>query len=102
MRRRSGRTDRRRRRTPDRKPGVRPCPHHVRLADRQELREIGREWAHRIDIRTAKTDDQPADALLIRPDGHIAWAATIGEPADTAAPTLCEALSHWFGAAAVA
>jgi 2-polyprenyl-6-methoxyphenol hydroxylase-like FAD-dependent oxidoreductase len=38
-----------------------------------------------------------ADALLIRPDAHIAWAATIGEPAETAALALREALSCWFG-----
>ena len=31
--------------------------------------------------------------LLIRPDAHIAWAATIDEPADTAALALREALS---------
>jgi hypothetical protein len=42
-------------------------------------------------------DHRPADALLIRPDAHIAWAAAIDEPTDTAAPTLREALSGWFG-----
>jgi 2-polyprenyl-6-methoxyphenol hydroxylase-like FAD-dependent oxidoreductase len=67
------------------------------LADRPELCEVARDWQHRIDIRTAKTDDRPADALLIRPDAHIAWAATIDEPADTAALALREALSCWFG-----
>ena len=35
--------------------------------------------------------------VLIRPDAHIAWAATIDEPVDTAALTLREALSGWFG-----
>jgi hypothetical protein len=54
----------------------------------------GRRWRHRIDIHTA---DRPADALLIRPDAHIAWAATVDGPTDTAAPTLREALSGWFG-----
>ncbi|WP_275106805.1 FAD-dependent monooxygenase [Nocardia brasiliensis] len=39
-----------------------------------------------------------ADALLIRPDGHIAWAAEVGEPTGTAAPALRDALAHWFGA----
>ena len=67
------------------------------LADRPDLRETARDWQHRIDIRTAETDHRPADALLIRPDAHIAWAAGIGEPADTAAPALREALSRWFG-----
>ena len=67
------------------------------LADRTDLRETARDWQHRIDICTAETDRRPADALLIRPDAHIAWAATTGEPADTAAPALREALSYWFG-----
>ncbi|TMR96264.1 FAD-dependent monooxygenase [Nonomuraea basaltis] len=67
------------------------------LADRPDLRETARDWQHRIDIHTAKTDHRPADALLIRPDAHIAWAATTDEPAGTAALTLREALSRWFG-----
>jgi 2-polyprenyl-6-methoxyphenol hydroxylase-like FAD-dependent oxidoreductase len=67
------------------------------LANRPDLRETARDWQHRVDIRTAETDHRPADALLIRPDGHIAWAATTGEPADTATPALQEALSGWFG-----
>ena len=51
----------------------------------------------RIDIRAARTSDRPADALLIRPDAHIAWAATADDPADTAALTLRQALADWFG-----
>ncbi len=61
------------------------------LADRSDLRETARDWQHRIDIHTARTGDRPADALLIRPDAHIAWAATADEPTDTAALTLREA-----------
>jgi len=64
------------------------------LADRADLREIARDWHPRIEIHTAETDDRPADALLIRPDAHIAWAASVDEP-DTA--SLREALSDWFG-----
>jgi 2-polyprenyl-6-methoxyphenol hydroxylase-like FAD-dependent oxidoreductase len=67
------------------------------LADRPELRETAQDWQHRIDIHTAKTDHRPADAVLIRPDAHIAWAATVDEPADSAALALREALSRWFG-----
>ena len=67
------------------------------LADRPDLRETARDWRHRVDIHTAETDHRPADALLIRPDAHIAWAATTGEPAGTAAPALREALCRWFG-----
>ncbi|MGW2628825.1 aromatic-ring hydroxylase C-terminal domain-containing protein [Streptomyces chattanoogensis] len=36
-----------------------------------------------------QTHDRPANALLIRPDAHIAWAATIDESADNSAPR-CE------------
>jgi 2-polyprenyl-6-methoxyphenol hydroxylase-like FAD-dependent oxidoreductase len=72
-------------------------PVFLDLIDRPELREVARDWRHRIDIHTAKTDQRPADALLIRPDAHIAWAATIEESVDTAALALREALFRWFG-----
>ncbi|MFI7130132.1 FAD-dependent monooxygenase [Nonomuraea sp. NPDC050153] len=72
-------------------------PVFLDLSDRQDLRKTARDWQDRIDIHTAKTDQRPADALLIRPDAHIAWAATIDEPADTAAPALRQALAGWFG-----
>ncbi|MEV6159063.1 FAD-dependent monooxygenase [Nonomuraea sp. NPDC052129] len=68
------------------------------LADRPELRQTARDWRQRVDIHTAKTDNRPADVLLIRPDAHIAWAATLDEPAGDAVPALREALSGWFGA----
>jgi 2-polyprenyl-6-methoxyphenol hydroxylase-like FAD-dependent oxidoreductase len=67
------------------------------LADRPDLRESARDWQHRVDIHSAKTDHRPADALLIRPDARIAWAATTGEPPGTAGLALREALSCWFG-----
>jgi hypothetical protein len=67
------------------------------LADRPDLRETARDWQDRVDIRTAETDHRPADALLIRPDAYVAWAAAVGEPAGTAVPALREALSCWFG-----
>ncbi|XVU28895.1 FAD-dependent monooxygenase [Actinoplanes sp. CA-054009] len=67
------------------------------LADRADLREIADEWSKRVDVHTAGTDRRPADMVLIRPDAHIAWAAAIDEPAETAAPALREALTHRFG-----
>ncbi|HEX4223585.1 MAG TPA: FAD-dependent oxidoreductase [Pseudonocardiaceae bacterium] len=56
-------------------------------ADR--FRDITEGWSHRIDIQPGPT------AMLVRPDGYIAWAAT----ADQADPTLREALTYWFGRA---
>jgi hypothetical protein len=67
------------------------------LADRPDLRETAGGWQHRIDIHTVGSEGRPADALLIRPDAYVAWAATVDEPIDAAAPSLREALSHWFG-----
>ncbi|RMI33633.1 FAD-dependent monooxygenase [Nocardia stercoris] len=68
------------------------------LAERADLREIAEPWQDRVEIHTATTEDRPADALLIRPDAHIAWAAPIAEPADSATESLREALGSWFGA----
>ncbi|TDE42383.1 FAD-dependent oxidoreductase [Nonomuraea mesophila] len=42
-----------------------------------------------IDLVRARCDDPPADALLIRPDGYVAWAGTAG---------LAAAVSTWFTA----
>lgn len=67
------------------------------LADRPDLREAAHDWKDRVDVHTARTGTRPADALLIRPDAHIAWAVPIDESAATAAPALREALSTWFG-----
>ena len=75
-------------------------PVFVDLADRADLCDAAREWRHRIDIHSATTVDRPADALLIRPDAHIAWVGTIDEPTDTAVLTLRRALADWFGAPA--
>ncbi|MEP7114042.1 MAG: FAD-dependent monooxygenase [Ilumatobacteraceae bacterium] len=62
-------------------------------------------WADRVRVVDAKHDgvwelpvvgevDAPA-AVLIRPDGHVAWT---GSPTD---PELPRALARWFGAAAM-
>ncbi|MFD3508373.1 FAD-dependent monooxygenase [Nocardia sp. NPDC058666] len=72
-------------------------PIFLDLADRADLREIVEQWAPRVEIHTAKTGDRPADAMLIRPDGHIAWAATLDEQTDTSTE-LRAALTQWFGA----
>lgn len=70
------------------------------LADRDDLRQAAGDWEGRVDICTAKTYDRPADALLIRPDAHIAWAVPVDESPDRAVPALRDALSRWFGASA--
>ncbi|TCJ95129.1 FAD-dependent monooxygenase [Nocardia alba] len=71
-------------------------PVFLDLADRADLREIVEKWIP-VDIRSAGTVDRPADAILIRPDGHIAWAAAIDESSETATAELSAALTRWFG-----
>jgi hypothetical protein len=67
------------------------------LAGRADFCEAARGWEDRIEIHSAHTADRPADALLIRPDAHVAWAATVDEPADAALPALRDAIGSWFG-----
>jgi 2-polyprenyl-6-methoxyphenol hydroxylase-like FAD-dependent oxidoreductase len=46
-------------------------------------------WADRVDHVTAKADED-IDAVLIRPDGYIAWSGTDRQPLETV-------LAQWFG-----
>jgi hypothetical protein len=57
--------------------------------------EAAREWADRVDVVAGTVADFGACALLIRPDGYIAWAADTFEPDDE--DRLCAALHRWFG-----
>jgi 2-polyprenyl-6-methoxyphenol hydroxylase-like FAD-dependent oxidoreductase len=51
-------------------------------------------WSPAVTIVTAKPDGPaPADALLIRPDGFVAWASGPGGP--DGAPGLTDALRRW-------
>lgn len=68
------------------------------LADEPELRALVAHWDSRVEVVTATTDEPPVDALLIRPDGVIAWAAPIDAPSRTSVPALRDALTAWFGA----
>jgi 2-polyprenyl-6-methoxyphenol hydroxylase-like FAD-dependent oxidoreductase len=49
-------------------------------------------WTDRVDVVTATTPQPPADALLVRPDGYVAWAGARD------AAGLRQALQAWFGA----
>lgn len=57
-----------------------------------------REWADRVDVVDASATDPPAAALLLRPDGYVAWAAdAFGADEE---PGLRAALRRWFGPSA--
>ncbi|MGV4982284.1 FAD-dependent monooxygenase [Streptomyces sp. NRAIS4] len=73
-----------------------------------DLAAVAKGWADRVDLAEARSEDEhwmvpaigdiPAPAaLLIRPDGHVAWAADADGTPDTA--TLRTALTTWFGPA---
>ena len=48
-----------------------------------------------MDVITAATAEPPADAVLIRPDGYVAWAAGTNTPSP--ADGLRHTLRTWFG-----
>jgi 2-polyprenyl-6-methoxyphenol hydroxylase-like FAD-dependent oxidoreductase len=57
-----------------------------------------RGWADRVDVVVGETADVEACALLIRPDGYVAWAANTFEADDE--DRLGTALGRWFGVSA--
>ncbi|WP_091119489.1 FAD-dependent monooxygenase [Nocardioides terrae] len=67
------------------------------MGDRPELGEVAEAWSGRVDVVTVPLDERPADALLVGPDTMIGWAAAAGEPAESAAASLREALQAWVG-----
>ncbi|MFD8292326.1 FAD-dependent monooxygenase [Streptomyces lavendulae] len=71
------------------------------LAGDPELKAVADGWSDRVDTVTASAPATPADglaAVLLRPDGHVAWVAPRGRPLDRSA--LEASLGRWFGAAA--
>jgi 2-polyprenyl-6-methoxyphenol hydroxylase-like FAD-dependent oxidoreductase len=57
-----------------------------------------RGWADRVDVVAAKPGPAaPATALLIRPDGYVAWASGAPEPDEAERKALRVAAERWFG-----
>jgi 2-polyprenyl-6-methoxyphenol hydroxylase-like FAD-dependent oxidoreductase len=76
------------------------------LADRSAVRDAARGWADRIRVVTGRLVEapspdrwtaDPAEALLVRPDGHIACVVPGGDDV----VGLRTALTRWFGAPTV-
>ncbi|MEU7144671.1 FAD-dependent monooxygenase [Nocardia sp. NPDC046473] len=66
------------------------------LADSAELRAVAAPWSSRVRVVTAKTVHHgELTAMLVRPDGFVAWAADSG-----GRDGLEAALTRWFGSAA--
>ena len=63
----------------------------LNLTNEPTIAETAAEWKDRVDIITAQAD-VPAAAVLIRPDGYVAWATDTTDPHG-----LRTALTRWFG-----
>ncbi|MEV6831051.1 FAD-dependent monooxygenase [Amycolatopsis sp. NPDC051102] len=55
-----------------------------------------RGWHDRVDLVPGTVPDE-VTALLIRPDGYVAWASSSATPDDTERKALRAALERWFG-----
>ncbi|MEV6967978.1 FAD-dependent monooxygenase [Hamadaea sp. NPDC051192] len=70
------------------------------LVDLPGLEAAVAGWADRADLVRAspvERSGQGVDAVLLRPDGHVAWVAPAGEPPDLG--LLRAALTKWLGPA---
>ncbi|GAA2343554.1 FAD-dependent monooxygenase [Streptomyces kunmingensis] len=61
------------------------------------LAQTAVDWKDRVDVVAARCPQPPAAALLIRPDGYVAWAAAPDEPSGRVQDGLRTALAGWFG-----
>jgi 2-polyprenyl-6-methoxyphenol hydroxylase-like FAD-dependent oxidoreductase len=57
-------------------------------------------WTGRVDVVSGTIADSPLTAVLLRPDGYVAWASDDFDAAQT--PNLLAALERWFGPASQA
>jgi 2-polyprenyl-6-methoxyphenol hydroxylase-like FAD-dependent oxidoreductase len=64
------------------------------------VEESARGWSDRVDVVNGAVDDLEACALLIRPDGYVAWAADTFDTDDE--DRLRMALGRWFGSVSAA
>jgi hypothetical protein len=73
----------------------------IDLAGRSKLHGVARKWADRVDVISARCYERPAnlDAMLIRPDGYVAWVLKSGDEDDESGGTLRAGFQKWFGKA---
>ncbi len=72
-------------------------PLMLNLGGLADLPAVVAPWKDRVDVITARCPDTSAAALLIRPDGYVAWAAAPNKPEDRFDSALKQALTLWFG-----
>jgi 2-polyprenyl-6-methoxyphenol hydroxylase-like FAD-dependent oxidoreductase len=92
------RVDGRRTRVAELLRGARPVL--LDLAGTADLTALASGWVDRVDVVSAATPNAPAGAMLVRPDGYVAWAADSDDAGDPGG--LRRALVTWLGEPAVA
>jgi 3-(3-hydroxy-phenyl)propionate hydroxylase/bifunctional hydroxylase/dehydrase len=81
---------------------MRPArPLLLNLSADPALAHAANGWQDRVDVIDAQPVRQPAPAaaLLIRPDGYVAWAQPLHRSEQPVPHGLHKALTTWFGAA---
>lgn len=64
-----------------------------------ELQGVARKWSDRIEVVSVPREAfQDLEALLVRPDGHVAWVSVKGSRGDEAIQSLESTIWQWFGA----
>jgi hypothetical protein len=74
----------------------------VELTEQPRLRALAARWSDRVDVAGRGTGKLPAKAMLVRPDGYVAWALFDDEPSEQAEARLAKALTAWFGEPTIA
>lgn len=71
----------------------------IDLDEKSPLSEVALTWGDRVDVTSARCYERPAhlEAMLVRPDGYVAWVRKSEEDNRDAEKTLRVALETWFG-----
>ncbi|WP_150255856.1 FAD-dependent monooxygenase [Nocardiopsis deserti] len=70
----------------------------IDLTDGSGVTDTVSGWKDRVDtVQGAPAENAPARALLVRPDGFVAWATDATAPGEDDLRGLRDALARWFG-----
>ena len=71
----------------------------IDLTGKSTLHETVSGWTDRVELTVALCYERPlvADAMLVRPDGYVAWVLKSGGADGESGTTLRAALKKWFG-----
>lgn len=69
------------------------------LGEKATLRSLAYGWADWVNFVAARCYERPAnfEAMLVRPDGYIAWINSGDHSPEASAKTLVAVFEKWFG-----